>query len=118
MIELSHTKLDVWKAGIELTTIIYDLTREFPQAELYGLTAQMRRAAISIPTNISEGVARSSVNEWKRFYEISRSSLVELDTQLEVARNLKYLEQVNLEELDEKLNHLFAMLSNLISITK
>ena len=118
MIELSHTKLDVWKAGIELTTRIYDLTREFPQAEQYGLSAQMRRAAISIPSNISEGASRSSSSERKRFYEISRSSLVELDTQLEVARKLNYLKQRNLEELDEKFNHLFAMLSNLITNTK
>lgn len=118
MLDLRHKKLNVWKAGIELSTISYKITQNFPKEELYGLTSQIRRAAVSVPSNVAEGVARSSGKERKRFYEISRSSLVELDTQLEIAQKLNYLNRANLEELDEKLNHLFAMLSNLIANTK
>lgn len=117
MIDLQHKKLNVWKAGIELTSFIYKLTSKFPQKERYGLTSQMRRASISVPSNISEGVARASARERKRFFRISRSSLVELDTQLEIANKLGYLEEADLKELEEKLNHLFAMLSNLIKKT-
>lgn len=117
MLDLRHKNLDVWKAGIELSVISYKITQGFPKEELYGLSSQIRRAAISVPSNIAEGVARSSPKERKRFYEISRSSLVELDTQFEIAQNLNYLNQVDLEEIDERVNHLFAMLSNFIANT-
>lgn len=77
----------------------------------------MRRAAISIPSNISEGAARPSAKERRRFYQIARASLVELDTQLEIAHKLKYLREEDITEIDEKMNHAFAMLSNMIKKT-
>jgi len=117
MLNLNHKKLDTWKEGIKFVTFIYKITENFPKSELYGLTNQMRRAAVSIPSNISEGASRNSAIERRRFYEISRSSLVELDTQIEIAFTLKYISEEIIPELNEKINHLFALLSNLIKNT-
>ena len=117
MINLSHKKLDVWKSSVKLTAIIYELTLLFPKHELYGLTSQLRRASVSIPSNIAEGAARKSAKERRRFYEIARSSLVEVDTQLEIAEKLNYLSDNDLNKVDKKLDHIFAMLSNLIKKT-
>ena len=80
MLRLAHKQLEVWKVSIDLVSRIYDLTTDFPSSELSGITNQLRRASVSVPSNISEGAARSSHIERKRFYEIARSSLVEIDT--------------------------------------
>jgi four helix bundle protein len=118
MINLKHKKLNVWKLSIELTAIIYDLTQDFPDTERFGLISQLRRASVSISSNLAEGASRSSVKERCRFYEIARSSLVEIDTQLEIALLLNYFTEVENSDLADKMNHLFAMLSNLIKKTK
>jgi four helix bundle protein len=117
MLELNHKKLDVWQKSIRLVTDIYALTEKFPKTEVYGITSQMKRAAISVSSNISEGASRFSKKERKRFYEIARSSLVELDTQLEISINLNFLTEDNEEEISKKINIVFAMLSNLIKNT-
>jgi len=114
MLKLSHKYLDVWKKSIELVSEIYKLTANFPKEEQFGLTSQIRRAAISIPSNISEGIARASNLETIRFLDIARSSLVELDTQIEIAINLEYLIKSDLDNLKKQVNHTFAMLSKLI----
>ena len=114
MLKLSHKNLDVWKKSIELVSEIYKLTANFPREEQFGLTSQIRRAAISIPSNISEGIARASNLETIRFLDIARSSLVELDTQIEIAINLEYLIKSDLDNLKKQVNHTFAMLSKLI----
>jgi four helix bundle protein len=114
MLELAHKKLDVWKKSLEYVSSIYKLTQSFPREEQFGLTSQLRRAAVSIISNIAEGFARSSKIETKRFLEIARSSLVEVDTQIEIAVSLKYLTERNIKELTELSNHIFAMLTNLI----
>ena len=115
MLNLNHKNLTVWKESIEFITDIYQLTLSFPKEELYGLVSQLRRAAVSIASNIAEGAARSTIKERKRFYEIARSSLVEIDTQLEIAYRLKYYDEKNIESLKNRMNHIFAMLSNMIS---
>ncbi|OQX95552.1 hypothetical protein B6I21_04810 [candidate division KSB1 bacterium 4572_119] len=104
--------------AVEFVTKIYKLTSNFPKEELFGITSQMRRASISVPSNIAEGASRSSAKERKRFFEISRSSLVEIDTQLEIALKLAYCIQTDLNEISEQMNHLFASLSKLIAKTK
>ena len=114
---LNHKRLEVWKESIELVKIIYTMTANFPKSELFGLTSQLRRAGVSIVSNIAEGCSRKSSVERKRFFEISRSSLVEIDTQLEISLNLNYLTNEDLDNLSELLNKLFAKLSNLISKT-
>ena len=74
----SHRDLDVWKSSIRLVSEVYVLTRKFPSDELYGLTSQMRRAAVSVPSNIAEGAARGSLKEFSRFLSISLGSLAEV----------------------------------------
>lgn len=114
MLDLSHKKLDVWKKSLELVSNIYKLTNSFPREEQFGLTSQIRRASVSIISNIAEGFARSSEIERKRFLEIARSSLVEVDTQIEISKTLGYISEYNIKELKENSNHIFAMLTNLI----
>ncbi len=114
--KLNHKNLNTWKESIKITKRIYNLTAQFPKAEQYGLTSQMRRAAISISSNIAEGASRSSRKERKGFYEISRSSLVELDTQVELSIVLEFCEG-NLQTLESEFNSLFAKLSNQIKNT-
>ncbi len=87
----THKDLEIWKEGIKLVTKIYKLTKDFPDEELYGLTSQMRRAAVSYPSNISEGAARNSNNEYIRFLYISLGSLSELETQIIISEKLNYI---------------------------
>lgn len=114
MLNLNHKNLDVWKKGIDIVMEIYNLTRQLPKEELYVLTSQLRRAAISVPSNVAEGFARISGPETRRFLEIARSSLVEIDTQIDVSLLLKYLREEQIMNLSEIVNHEFAMLTNLI----
>ncbi len=87
----THRDLEIWQRGIDLVTKIYKITKNFPKEELYGLTSQMRRAAISYPSNISEGAARDSINDYIRFLYISMGSLSELETQIIISEKLGYL---------------------------
>jgi four helix bundle protein len=91
----THKDLEIWKEGIKLVTKIYKLTKNFPKEELYGLTSQMRRAAVSYPSNISEGAARESITEYIRYIYISLGSLSELETQLIISRNLRFLSNID-----------------------
>jgi len=114
MLKLNHKKLNVWKEGINLVKLIYKSTESFPKNEIFGLSNQLRRASVSVVSNIAEGASRKTKAERIRFYEISRSSIVEIDTQLEIAKELKYIEQDKLFEIENKITHIFSMLSNLI----
>ena len=107
-----HQRLDVWKDAMDLVEEIYRLTARFPNDERYGLSSQMRRAAVAIPSNIAEGAARSSRREYVRYLEIARSSLVEIETQLAIARRLTMT--ANDVKLDDCLDRVFARLSALI----
>ena len=117
MLNLNHKKLDVWKLSINLITEIYRLTRNFPKEELFGITNQLRRASVSVTSNIAEGASRKSRIERKRFYEISRSSLVEVDTQLEISSVLDYVTLKELDKTGEILNELFAETTRLLENT-
>lgn len=98
-----HQNLDVWKRSIELVVEIYKATEAFPRQEIYGLTQQMRRAAVSIASNIAEGAARKSSKEFVQFLSTAQGSTAELETQLIIADKLKYLNNADalLKELDE-----------------
>lgn len=85
-----HTRLDVWQEAMTLVEMIYAFSSRFPDAERFGLTAQIRRAAVSVPSNIAEGAARRSTPDYLRFLSIARGSLSELDTQLKIATRLGY----------------------------
>ena len=109
----SHKDLNVWKKSMEFVQNIYRLTRKFPQEEQYGLSAQMRRSAISIPSNIAEGAARNSVKEYKQFLYISLGSAAEIETQLEIAEGLGYISdgktlQTNIIEIRKMLMGLIS----------
>ena len=88
---LSHRDLDAWKVGMTLVEQTYELTRSFPNEERYGLTAQMRRAAVSVPSNVAEGQGRRLVKSSLYFINVAIGSSAELDTQLELARRLRYV---------------------------
>lgn len=111
MLNLSHKRLTVWKDSITLVKKIYLLTATYPPEEKFGLVSQMRDAVVSIPLNVSEGASRVSGKEKKRFYEIARSSLVELDTQLIVSQVLAFVTDQDLEEVDELINKIFAQIT-------
>ena len=113
MLDLSHKKLDIWNFSLDLVSKIYSLTSKFPKEELFGLTSQLRRTSVSVSSNIAEGLSRTSKQEKVRFLEISRSSLVEIDTQLEISFKLKLCNKNELAEIEKLLNSLFAMITSL-----
>ena len=86
-----HYKLDAWKISRQLVSNVYRLTQTFPKEELFGLTAQLRRAAVSVPSNIAEGAARAGDKEFAQFLNVARGSLSELETQLLIACDLGYV---------------------------
>ena len=110
--ERKHTKLQVWQRSMALVPEIYQLTNAYPAHEQFGLFSQMRRAAVSIPSNIAEGAARESDREYLRFLYIARGSLAELETQLLIASSLGYLNDT--ASWREKTDAIFAQLSGLI----
>lgn len=114
MLVLSHKNLEVYKTSLKIIREVYKATRLFPKEEQYVLVPQIRRAAISVCCNIAEGASRISKQEKKRFYEISRSSLVELDTQFEIAQLLSYYKTEQSQELETYLDSVFRMLSRMI----
>jgi len=106
--------LDVWQEGVELTIAIYRATESFPKAELYGLSAQMRRAAVSVPSNIAEGAARNTANEFVQFLHVAGGSLSELDTQILIAERLNYIETATAAHLTARLDAVSSKLGGLI----
>jgi len=110
-----YRDLKVWQKGIEIVDRIYAITTTFPKDELYGLINQMRRAAVSIPSNIAEGFVRHHTKEYKQFLYISLGSCAELDTQLIIANRRNYITKKKLEELTEDINHETRMLVSLIN---
>ena len=105
-----HKKLDVWKLSMELARTIYRLTAGYPSEERFALVSQMRRAAVSVPSNIAEGAARDSTNEFRNFLSIARSSLSELDTQLDLSRELGFVNEHTRSEVDRLLTRIDKML--------
>ncbi|MFH1829456.1 MAG: four helix bundle protein [Pseudomonadota bacterium] len=110
----NHTDLDVWKRAIEFVTSIYKATQEYPKEELYGLVSQLRRSAISIPSNIAEGATRQSTKEFIHFLYIALGSASEVDVQLVISRNLDYLLDKNFIALSAEREEISRMLSGLI----
>jgi len=113
--EKPHRKLTVWQASMDFVIEIYKELQAFPTHEKFGLTGQLQRAAVSIPSNIAEGAARRNTRELLQFLYIARGSLSELDTQLEICFRLQYLEKPAYERLVLKLERISKMLSGLIA---
>lgn len=110
----TYRDLNIWKAGIKLVKDIYALTERFPKQEMYGIVSQMRRSAISIPSNVAEGFKRRHINEYRQFLYITLGSCAELETQLTIARELSYIQQDKEAALLERLDHIGRMVTNLV----
>jgi four helix bundle protein len=109
----SHRDLNVWQTGMDIAERAYELSREFPKDEMYGLTSQVRRAAVSVPANIAEGNARSSTKEYLHLLSISVGSLAEVETYLELAIRLHYGQPAAIRELEELIGEERRMLRGL-----
>jgi four helix bundle protein len=112
---LNHQKLDIYSASKDFVTECYKLTKCFPPEEKFGMISQIRRAAVSVHLNIAEGASRKSEAERKRYFEISRGSLIEIDAALDVAKNLEYLQKVDAENLGNNIIKCFRLLTGLIN---
>ena len=111
---LAHMKMDIFQCSRDLVIACYQLTRQFPDSEKYGMVQQIRRAALSVHLNFSEGCSRRSLTERKRYYEISRGSVIEIDTALDISLVLNYCKSENLESIGILLNKAFSMLCGLL----
>ena len=109
-----HRRLRAWELAIELAETVYRLTSSFPPEERFGLSAQMRRAAVSVSSNVAEGAARGSSKEYVWFLYVARGSLSELDTQVELAVRLDYTDGSRLRRVDAISRELSAVLNGLI----
>lgn len=110
----SYKDLIVWQRAIELTVAVYELTNSFPAEERYGLMNQMRRAAVSIASNIAEGRLRSSRKDFKNFLHIAFGSGAELETQILIAKKLSYTQRLDYQKVDALLTETMKMLNVLI----
>jgi len=113
-VEKPHKKLNVWNAAMDLVAVIYKETDHFPKEEQFSLTNQIRRAALSVPSNIAEGAARQTKKEFIQFLHVAQGSLSELDTHLEIAKRLGFLGEPNWQALDFQADRIDKMLSGLI----
>jgi len=111
----SHRDLIAWQKAMALVTDIYRVTESFPDREIYGLTNQVRRAAVSVPSNIAEGKGRLSKKEFVQFLAKARGSLLEAQTQLEIAYNLGFLQKKDFEQLDAKAAEAGRVINGLIA---
>lgn len=111
----SYRELTVWQKGVDLVTIVYDLTRDFPKEEVFGLTSQIRRAAVSIPANIAEGRLRGSRKDFAQFLRIAYASGAELETELLISENLSFGNKSTLTKASDKLSEIMRMLNVMIS---
>jgi four helix bundle protein len=113
-----HEKLDVWKLSVEMVTKVYEYTKEFPADEKFGLTSQIRMAAVSVPANIAEGAARQHDKEFVQFPYIAQGSMSELETGLLIAKKLGYINELLYMELYEEINTVARMLIGLTTHLK
>jgi len=113
----TFTDLKVWQKGHELVTMVYEITKEFPKEETYSLVDQMRRAAVSITSNIAEGFGRRGYKDKLRFYYQAQGSLIELKNQLLVARDVNYLEQKDFNKIADQINNTHKLLRGFINKT-
>ena len=113
-LQLAHTKLDIFAASRSLALECYKITKSFPTEEKYAIVHQIRRAALSVHLNIAEGCSRKSQAERKRYYEIARGSVIEIDTAMDIAVELKYCSPDQLQNLGNLIIKTFKQLSGLI----
>ena len=115
---MEYTKLEVWIESRKLANLSYDLTKKFPKEELFALTNQMRRCAVSVPSNIAEGIGRQTTKDSINFLHISRGSLYELETQFYIAIDQKYIDENNFEEVFNQIQLCKKLLNGFINYYK
>lgn len=111
---LNHQKLDIYPVSRLFVLECYKLTKQLPTEEKFGMIAQIRRAALSVHLNIAEGASRKSQAERKRYFEIARGSVIEVDAALDIANDLQYLNKLQIDQLGKSLTRCFKILSGLI----
>jgi four helix bundle protein len=111
---LNHQKLQVYTASREFVLECYRLTKSLPSEEKFGMITQIRRAALSVHLNVAEGSSRKCVVEWKRYYEVARGSVIEIDAALDVAEDLGYLRTITVEKLGQSMIKCFKLLTGMI----
>ena len=110
-----YKDLLVWQKSMNLVTLVYEKSRSFPKEDAYGLTSQIRRCAVSVPSNIAEGYGRRTSGDYIRFLRMASGSLYELQTQMEIAKNLCYLPESEFQKMEANSIELEKMLSSMIS---
>ncbi|WP_265583853.1 four helix bundle protein [Chitinimonas koreensis] len=110
MVKRKHHELRVWQAAMTLVREVYAISASFPREETFCLTSQMRRAAISVPSNIAEGAARATQKEFLHFLHVARGSLSELETHYLIAKQLGYFASFNVNAFEERLEEVFGLL--------
>ena len=115
---MEYTELEVWIESRKLAHLSYDLTKKFPKEELFVLTNQMRRCAVSVPSNIAEGIGRQTTKDTINFLHISRGSLYELETQFYIAIDQKYIDENNFEEVFNQIQTCKKLLNGFINYYK
>jgi len=115
---LHFTDLDAWRYGHELAVAVYKVTEQFPQKEIFGLTYQVRKSAVSVPSNIAEGFSRKTSKEKQHFYYISKGSLFELQSQLLIARDIGFIKSSEYEVFEQKTETVCKLICGLIKDTK
>lgn len=114
----TYKDLIVWQKSMEVVEIVFKETKSFPGSELYGLVSQMKRAAVSIPSNIAEGFGRNSPKEFAQFYSISYGSALELETQLIIAKRIGYLNEEGYKKITALLNEVLKILNKMVFINR
>ena len=109
----SYKELVVWQKSVDLVVAVYEITEYYPQAEIYGLMSQMRRAAVSIPSNIAEGRRRGSKKDFCRFLVMAFGSGAELETQVEISKRLPFGKKLNFSKAEDLLSEVMRMLNKM-----
>ena len=110
----TYRDLLIWQKSMALVSEVYKLTKSFPNEEMFGLSAQLRKASVSVPSNIAEGYGRNSTKDYVRFLHIAIGSLYEIQTQIEIAFELKYLPSEDFTRLDKLMKEIERMISSLL----
>lgn len=114
----SYKDLVAWQKSMDLVTAVYQASQRFPKEEIFGLVSQIRRAAVSVPSNIAEGHARTSKKEFQYFLSNARGSLAELETQLTIAHQLAYIDETGINQLLDGLGEVGRILNGLLTALK
>lgn len=113
MVVNSYKDLIVWQRSMDLVVAVYELTEQYPQSELYGLTSQSRRSAVSIPSNIAEGRRRQTRKDYQHFLNLAYSSGAELETQIAIAKRLSFGQELDFTKVDQLLDEVMRMLNKM-----